>query len=173
MDTTARHLFIIPPTPQATRPVQLRCRQRRKLHLSAISTRGHGYAGRRIATGRARKSRNEISVACNAIMSVQYVILYDIVGPTVGDSTAMYAPPLRYKGEALAAHARRPGLSEVSLDSLETRSTLSKHKLGFTPKNPVLNLLRAQAIQHTVDVGYYAPAARTTLNLLCSTCSCI
>jgi len=43
---------------------------------------GHGYAGRRIPTGRARKSRNEISVACNAIMSVQYVILYYIVGPT-------------------------------------------------------------------------------------------
>ena len=43
---------------------------------------GHGYAGRKIPTGRARKSRNEISVACNAIMSAQYVILYYIVGPT-------------------------------------------------------------------------------------------
>ena len=43
---------------------------------------GHGYAGRKIPTGRARKSRNEISVACNAIMSVQYVILYYIVGST-------------------------------------------------------------------------------------------
>ena len=43
---------------------------------------GHGYAGRRIPTGRARKSRNEISVSCNAIMYVQYVILYYIVGPT-------------------------------------------------------------------------------------------
>ena len=31
--------------------------------------------------GRARKSRNEISVARNAIMYVQYVILYYIVGP--------------------------------------------------------------------------------------------
>ena len=48
---------------------------------------------------------------------------------------------------------------------------LSQHKLGFTPNNPVLNLLRAQAIQHIVDVGYYAPAARTTLNQLCSSCS--
>ena len=82
------------------------------------------------------------------------------LGPAVGDSTAMYAPPLRYKRGALASHSR--------LDSLETLSTLSKHKLGFTPNNPALNLLRAQAIQHTVDVGYYAPAARTTLNLLCS-----
>ena len=42
----------------------------------------HGYARRKIPTGKARKSRNKISVACNAIMSVQYVILYYIVGPT-------------------------------------------------------------------------------------------
>ena len=43
---------------------------------------GHGYDGRRIPAGRARKSKNEISVAWNAIMSEQYVILYYIVGPT-------------------------------------------------------------------------------------------
>src|SRR6185503_11649771 len=43
---------------------------------------GHGYAGRRIPMGRARKSRNEISFACNAIMSEQYVVLYYIIGPT-------------------------------------------------------------------------------------------
>ena len=42
---------------------------------------GHEYAGRRILTGRAKKSRNDISIACNAIMSVQYVILYYIAGP--------------------------------------------------------------------------------------------
>ena len=42
----------------------------------------HGYAGRKIPTDRTRKSKNKISVACNAIMSVQYVILYYIVGPT-------------------------------------------------------------------------------------------
>ena len=60
----------------------------------------------------------------------------------------MYAPPLRYKGEALAAHDK---LSQALSDSLETRET--------------------KAIQHTVDVGYYASAARTTLNLLCSSCS--
>ena len=42
---------------------------------------GHGYAGRKILMGRARKSRNEISAACNAIIYVQYVILYYIVGP--------------------------------------------------------------------------------------------
>ena len=38
----------------------------------------HGYAGRRIPAGKARKSRNEISFACNAIMYEQYVILYYI-----------------------------------------------------------------------------------------------
>ena len=37
---------------------------------------GYGYAGRKIPTGRVRKSRNEISVAYNAIMSEQYVILH-------------------------------------------------------------------------------------------------
>ena len=43
---------------------------------------GHGYTGPRIPMGRARKSKNEISIACNAIMSVQYIILYYIIGPT-------------------------------------------------------------------------------------------
>ena len=42
---------------------------------------GHGYAGRKIPTGKARKSRNKISVACNAIMSLQCIILYYIAGP--------------------------------------------------------------------------------------------
>ena len=42
---------------------------------------GHGYAGRKIPISRARKSSNEIPIACNAIMYVQYVILYYIVGP--------------------------------------------------------------------------------------------
>ena len=74
----------------------------------------------------------------------------------------MYAPPLRYKREALAAHYRLSG--DLALDT----PRLSQHKLGFTLNNPALNLLRAQAIQYTVDVGYYVPAARTTLNLLCS-----
>ena len=59
----------------------------------------------------------------------------------------MYAPPLRYKREALAAH----------------------YKLSQALRPP--DSLKAKGIQHTVDVGYYAPAARTTLNLLCSSCS--
>ena len=64
----------------------------------------------------------------------------------------MYAPPLRYKGEALAAQEQ-----------------LSKHTQTYAGLSSKLS--QAQAIQHTVDVVYYAPAARTTLNLLCSSCS--
>ena len=62
----------------------------------------------------------------------------------------MYAPPLKYKREALAVHTKLTldSAPEALSDSLETK-----------------------AIQHTVDVGYYAPAARTILNLLCSSCS--
>ena len=55
----------------------------------------------------------------------------------------MYAPPLRYKRGALAVRYRQK----------RTRHTSSRE------------LSREKAIQHIVDVGYYAPAARTTLNL--------
>ena len=41
-----------------------------------------GHAGRKISRRRARKFRNEISFACNAIMSEQYVVLYYIIRPT-------------------------------------------------------------------------------------------
>ena len=64
------------------------------------------------------------------------------LGPSVEVPTAMYTPPLRYKREALAAHN------------------------GFFSK-----LTQTQAIQHTVDVGYYAPAAQTTLNPSMFSCS--
>ena len=65
------------------------------------------------------------------------------LGPLVGVPAAMYAPPLRYKREALAVQG---GLER-------TQHTSS------------LELSRGKAIQHIMDVGYYAPAARTTLNL--------
>ena len=51
----------------------------------------------------ARKSRREIPFACIAI--VRYFILHQL-GPPVGDSTAMYAPLLRYKRVALAVHTK-------------------------------------------------------------------
>src|SRR6185437_11135444 len=85
MDTTARHPFIVPPTPQTTRPVQLRGRLRQATPQATpwrhFDKTGHGYAGRKIPTSKAKKSRNKISVVCNAIMSVQYVLLYYIAGP--------------------------------------------------------------------------------------------
>ena len=152
MDTTARHPFIIPPTPQATRPVQLCGRLRQAMPWRRFDNTGHGYVGRKISTGKARKSRNKISVACNAIMSVQYVILYYIAGPTCRDPAQCTCSPWTYKRESTPA--RTQALSDTALShSLETKGT--------------------QAIQYTVDVWYYAPAARTTLNLLCSLCSCI
>ena len=55
----------------------------------------------------------------------------------------MYVPPLRYKRGALAV----------------------RYRLKRTQHTSSLELSRGKAIQHIVDVGYYAPAARTTLNL--------
>ena len=48
----------------------------------AIPTRQHLDTLNRGFQEQARKSRREISFACNAIMYEQYVILYYIVGPT-------------------------------------------------------------------------------------------
>ena len=47
----------------------------------ALAPFRQGYTGQKIPMGKARKFRNKISVACNAIMSVQYVILYYIAEP--------------------------------------------------------------------------------------------
>ena len=53
-----------------------------KLRPGAVSTRqGMAMPDGRFPRAKARKSRNKISVACNAIMSVYYVILYYIAGP--------------------------------------------------------------------------------------------
>ena len=70
----------------------------------------------------------------------------------------MYAPPLRYKREALA----------TSSEALKNTHRLT---LDSAPE-ALSDSLETKAIQHTVDVGYYALAARTTLNLLCLSCSC-
>ena len=71
------------------------------------------------------------------------------LGPLVGVPAAMYAPPLRYKREALAVH----------------RTSSDRHRLSTHTNPGELACSRGKVIQHTVDVGYYAPAARTTLNL--------
>ena len=67
--------------------------------------------------------------------------LYCIVGPTCRGPNGCVRAPLRYKREALAVH------------NGEKKLKLSQ------PSHS-----RGKAIQRTVDVGYYAPAARTTLN---------
>ena len=98
-------------------------------------------------TPRAGKDiQRKISFACNAIMMNSTIFYTASLGSLGGVPAAMYAPPLGYKREALAVYRTAP----------------DKHKLSHS---------RGEAIQHPVDVGYYAPAARTTLNRLCSSCS--
>ena len=122
MDTTARHISIMPPTPQATRPVQLHCRRCRKLRLAPFRQDSAWICWMEDSRGQARKSRNEISSACNAIIYEHYVILYYIIwGPPVGDPTAMYAPPLRYKREALVVHNKLSSSLGHTSDSLGTQ----------------------------------------------------
>ena len=72
----------------------------------------------------ARESKKEIYFACDAIMYEQYVILYYNAGPTCRGPSSLYAPPLRYKREALAiqdknTHTHR--LAQALTDSLEAR----------------------------------------------------
>ena len=86
----------------------------------------------------ARESKKEISFACDAIMYEQYVILYCIVGPTCRGPNSCVRAPMRYKREALAVHKR------------QLQTDTSTRELPHP---------RGKAIQHTVDVGYYAPAA--------------
>ena len=57
------------------------------------------------------------------------------LGPPLGDSTVMYAPPLRYKREALAAYYKLFKILRLTLDSAldtpklsHTLSRLRKHK---------------------------------------------
>ena len=51
------------------------------------------------------------------------------------------------------------------------KALLDTHRLTLDSALDSLETKGIQAIQHTVDVGYYAPAAGTTLNRLCSSCS--
>ena len=54
------------------------------------------------------------------------------------------------------------------LGHIKGRARPLEHRLTQALAN---SLSRGKAIQHTVDVEYYAPATRTTLILLCSSCS--
>ena len=151
MDTTARHFSIMPPTPLPTQP------------FSYVADDAAGYDGRRSdktaprhaerETPRAGKDiQRKIPFACNAIMMNSTIFYTASLGPLVGVPAAMYAPPLRYKREALVVQNR--------LSRSHTQARQSTRRLS-----------RGKAIQHIVDVGYYAPAAQTTLNLWCSSCS--
>jgi len=141
------------------------CHLRRKLHdpFSYVAGDAAGYTWRRsvkTAPGHAERGtpgagkdiRRKISFACGAIIYEQYVMLYYIAGPTCRGPSSMYAPPLRYKREAPAVQNK--------LSRSHTQARPSSRRLS-----------RGKAIQHTVDVGYYAPAARTTLIPMCSSCS--
>ena len=142
------------------------CHLRRKLHgpFSYVAGDAAGYAWRRsdkTAPGHAERGtlgagkdiRRKISFACDAIMYEQYVILYYNAGPNCRGPNSLYAPPLRYKrGSA--------------------RCTEQAHEITHSQAHPsTRRLSRGKAIQHIVDVGYYASAARTTLNPWCSSCS--
>src|SRR6185437_12214815 len=74
----------------------------------------------------------------------QSVVYNTSPGPHVGAPLSVRAPLGHIKGRA------RP---------LEHRSRRTQ-ALANSPSHS-----RGKAIQHRVDVGYYAPAARTTLNL--------
>ena len=71
-------LSIMSPMPQATPPVQLRGRLRRKLRLAPFRQDRAKHAGRKIPTDKPGKSWNKISVTCSAIMlcTVCYFILH-------------------------------------------------------------------------------------------------
>ena len=128
MDTTARHFSIMPPTPLPTQP------------FSYVAGDAAGYDGRRSdktaprhaerETPRAGKDiQRKISFACNAIMMNSTIFYTASLGPLVGVPAAMYAPPLRYKREALAGHAHtQTGSRELSL-SREGNTTHSGRRV--------------------------------------------
>ena len=101
-----------------------------------------GYDGRRSdktaprhaerETPRAGKDiQRKISFACNAIMMISTIFYTASLGPLVGVPAAMYAPPLRYKREALAVHyrlARHTSSRELSL-SREGNTTHSGRRV--------------------------------------------
>jgi hypothetical protein len=94
--------------------------------------------------------RKKIAPAAN-ISSSKYSICY-VPGPTCRGSVPLYMPPLTIKGEACSV--TRGGSFGPSLDVDSKRSSFHN--------NPT----------HS-GVGYYAPAARTTLNSRVFMCSVI
>ena len=107
----------MPPTPLPTQP------------FSYVAGDAAGYDGRRSdkttprhaerETPRAGKNiQRKISFACNAIMMNSTIFYTASLGPLGGVPAAMYAPPLRYKREALAVY--RTGRTDTSSRSSHT-----------------------------------------------------
>jgi hypothetical protein len=82
------------------------------------------------------------------VTHIRYSFHY-VSGPTCRGSASLYVPPLNYK---------REGTQRYKGQALKHTDTDSIH---------------SQYILHTVEVGYYAPAARTTLNPRVLVCSSI
>ena len=90
-----------------------------------------------------KQIREEILNRCSSI-EASYVVHYtSLLSPPVGVRCLCTRPPCTIKG----GHP------------LEKDSS---------PAGQMLDSFILREIDHTVDVGYYAPAARTTLNVVCS-----
>jgi len=72
----ARHFSIMPPTPQATRPFSYAAGNAARYTLAPFRQDRAKHAGRKIPADKPGKSWNKISIACNAIMYEQCIILY-------------------------------------------------------------------------------------------------
>ena len=147
---------LAPPTPRPSVCYDSWIRRLDFAHYGAYTIASTGYAASYLApTGallmgqektplgqrvsEARKSiGEEILNHCSSFSAMYYTIT---LGPLVGASTPMYAPPLVYIRGALARRADTP------------RRVKAEDRL-----------LLPRAILLPVDVGYYTPAARTTLD---------
>ena len=122
----------MPPTPQATQPFSYAAGNAARYTLAPFRQDKAKHAGRKIPTDKPGKSGDDISLTFNAIMYGQYVILYYIVwGPSVGDPMAMYAPPLRYKREALAVHDKFTRALSGSLEHTQIHTLSSSSSPRF------------------------------------------
>ena len=96
----------------------------------AVSTRQGKARRSEDPRGQARKSGSKISSACNTIMYDSTLFYTTSLGPPVGDPTAMYTPPLRYKREALAVHTRTD--AGLSTRVAKTLSRLRQYNTQWT-----------------------------------------
>ena len=101
-----------------------------------------------------KRIRGEILNHCSTINAFCAVYYTSALDPPIRVSTPVYASPWAIKG-------RRP---------LEKGQASRQRPVPSLGRGQIHSY--ARAIQLTVDVGYYAPAARTTLNPRVFLCSC-